>query len=304
MQQSGRAGRNVLNLGGDFDHTAKATPDQFFPGGGLDVLLRGMGAGTGAGVGGGQQASGGSYDLRSLVDSVQRNIDAANQANDSRYNQELGLWDQGKNDQLAQIKQIMGQILGAGTSPDPALKREKIRAASVGANAHNDLVSRGLGNTNLLADVDRGVADDSATRTEDIYNTTNAQQNAARSQQLNLILSTLSGYTQGKAGAIRSRSDVGPDLGQIAQLLAQAGSQGAGANNPALNSIMPLLGRPSSRRGGGPGPMVGSWNYSNGSGADGVPSQGANPAVVPQGTIAQRKPRQQRVGDWSDTVPY
>ncbi len=281
---------NPLNPTGALDHTASATPDMFFTKDQLAQLLGRFGGGTGpAGSVGGGGGGGAGGIPQSVVDSIQSRINEANAANEQRYQQGLGVIDSGKTDVVSMLKDLFGQILGAGTDTTPALAREAKRTKDVVGSATGALTARGLGNTNLLADIQRGAADDSATRQEEIYNQANQTSNAYRAQLATMLMSALQQHTQEKSGFIERRSDLPPDLGELANIWGRPGATG----NVALS------GQPLIRRGGA-APQLGGYS------TPAMTGGGMNPSTqlaLPQITLRPR-PRQ-RLGNFpSSAVDY
>jgi hypothetical protein len=214
------------------------------------------------------------------MESIQRNLDQANAANEQRYGDILGLYDSGKSQMMSAIESTFGQILNNGLNPAPALAREAKRSKQTESRAMGDLTSRGLGNSSLRADVRRGVADDSAIRQEEIYNSVNTQQNTARQSMLQAILGTLQQFTSGKAGVMERRTDEGPDLNAIAQILMQPGALGGTGGGAS-----PIAALQAGRRGGGqPLTFGGGWVRPNAGGGGGGP---VLPTSSPQ-TVRQR----------------
>lgn len=267
--------RNPFDPTGAADHVASATPDMFFTRDQLAQLLGPFGGGVGAmGTVGAPAAGGNQGGMQSVIEAVQAKIDEANAANEARYAQGLATIDSGKSEQMKMIQDIFGQILGNGTSTAPALAREDKRAKAAYGAAAGALTSRGLGNTNLLADVQRGVADDSAIRQEEIHNTSRQEQNAWQAQLGQMLMGVLQNFTKDKTGFIERRTDQGPDLNALAQIYSQPGANGF---NPIVNRGI------TGRRGNAGAPLtMGGWSMR---GTDPGSSQGGATLALPQGNL-------------------
>lgn len=195
------------------------------------IAPSGGGSGGGGGVGGGASVNGGS-----VGNQFQKYYDEANAANEGRYQQLLGL---------------SGQLSDAG------MQREQKREAQMMGRVDQHAVSAGLGNTTVLPTLERGVADDSALRQEEIAD-----------QGLKTTM-----------GIIERRTDQAPDLGLLASLASRPGATGGyGGINPygaSLGAIgSPATHHGASTRGGGSlgaalAPSQGTNDYSAGGWANG-----------------------------------
>lgn len=262
--------RNPWDPNGTNDHTIHPDARTFFGGGQVASLLGGMGGGMGGGGGMMPQGPGrlggapGVGSGNALFDSIQKSIDAANNANNQRYGQALGTVDSGKNQMMEMIKQMYGQILGGGAGaigdPTAALARNEQQRQAEGGKTQTYLADRGLGNSTIASNMLGGVDNEANIRGEEIR--TGAAKDAAgyKQQQLASMLDVLGNWAREKTGVISSKTDNGPDLGMIAQLLSQpgAGGQGTGPNNALLQMLMqrrpqtvPGLAMGSFQRGGG-----------------------------------------------------
>lgn len=210
----------------------------------------------------------------------------ANQANLQRYQQLLGHIDTlgqqvGAQGTFGQAEQLMSQIGGAARTEiqDQALK--------TAAQAEQDLITRGLGNTTMRTAAQRGVSAD----TQKALAAQSEREAAARAGLLTQRAQAEMGIGQMKAGAIEGRQDTGPDLNMFASLLqaAAAADKAAGSGkatvssgwSPALRAAMQGGG---SGGGGGGGSGGGSdWGSSGGGGTPAQPASAGYSGAAPTG---------------------
>ena len=137
----------------------------------------------------------------------------ANAANESRYQSIL----QGYGDVY---NRAMGTVAGISGQDRADLLRQYQRASAQG---DQDLINRGLSNTTVRSAVQRGFEEDLAAG--------NRRLSDARMREMIGLDTSLSGNTLNFA---ERRSDVPPDMGQLAQL-------GQGLGQAGYNSQQPLV---------------------------------------------------------------
>jgi hypothetical protein len=229
---------------------------------------------------------------REILDTYERLQDEANAANQRRYDQLLGTIRGGR-------ESTMGLLEGLGESE---LGRIDQRREQERGRAEQDLISRGLGNTTIRESVLRGVEDDAGRLrnelTEDV-----SRQKAGVEQAFTSML----------AQAIEGRTDRGPDLGAMAQLLQQAASgpdgtlhTGLSANARAGRSAFGTPSRYFNRGGGGGGGGGGAGfqpaTGSSGGSTSGFRLGGGGGSSMSTGGAQYTPPRSERGGGVSGAL--
>lgn len=227
----------------------------------------------GSGGSGNLSGSSGGIDYQKILDTYKQLQDAANQANEARYQQIIGPG--GIYDRVADLIATVGQ---------GQQERIDMGAARAGADVNQSMISRGLGNTTIRNAAQRGVQDDA---------------NRASRELAESVASQQAGVELGRAGVMERRTDQGPDAGLIAQLMmsmgqAQALSQGTGGSgggviNTGLSANAragrTATGQPfqytgsSGGGGGGSSSGGGSASYFNMGGSSGGGSSGGGSAT-------------------------
>jgi hypothetical protein len=248
-------GRSVLNPSGIFDNTLHAQPWMFFPGGALDELFPGRGTRTVGGAPGGAAGGGGAPGGFHPWDRVQSDLDAANAANEGRYQQLLGLADSGKGEELGALKTGYDTMLGAaGKGFDAERAREGQRLQGDLGGVQQSAIDRGLSNTSVRDSMERGAKDDSAMRSLSIDDAQNRQQLAVMQDYFSRMFGATQSANNRKMGIIEGRTDQGPDLGLYANLLRQPGAMGGAgpslASTPRVVRTGPSGGAPQTFGGG------------------------------------------------------
>lgn len=136
---------------------------------------------------------------------AQEALEQANNANNARYLQGLGLYD-------AQYANLEGVGASGKTRIDEAYNRAS-------ANRTQDLISRGLYGTSTGLNYERALNSDRERSYQDLYESLAGARNNVLS---------------GAAGFIERRSDVAPDLGMFAQLTSDAAASPTGGNSAGL----------------------------------------------------------------------
>ena len=197
-----------------------------------------------------------SYDK--LIEEIIAGSKKANEANEKRYT-EL----------LTHLESLTGQVTGAGGTYGQAQallenvgNEARLRIAETSgkssAQIEQDLISRGLGNSTMRANLQRAV-------TSDTNRALSAQAESEAAQKAGLLTQragaeiSLGGM---RAGAIEGRTDAGPDLGMFASLL-----QAAAANEKSQAKLVdstwggrqnqPIMGGGGGGGGGGLSPSSG-----------------------------------------------
>lgn len=154
----------------------------------------------------------GSNSLGDLAKSYQQQTDAANAANNQRYNDILGGYD---------------KALGLATSELTGLSQQNKTDTNAlydtrRGSAEQNLISRGLGNTTVRSSIDRGITTDQAAANARINDQNKLQR-----------LGALSGLQSDRLGFMERRNDAPPDISQLA-MLAQGVGQSGTPNLPTL----------------------------------------------------------------------
>lgn len=190
---------------------------------------------------------------REILDTYRNLQEEANRANQQRYNQLLGTIDTGRDT----VMDLLGDL---GESQfgriDQTRQRERGRA-------EQDLISRGLGNTTIRESVLRGVEDDAQRAQSELTEQISRQKAGAETD-----------FTRMLASAIEGRSDVGPDLAMMAQLMQQAASGPSGTLHTGLSANAragrDAFGNPMGRYSSGGGGTSGYGLTGGGSGGGGT----------------------------------
>ncbi len=142
-----------------------------------------------------------------LVGRYQQAIDKANAANESRYQQILGGYDE-----LG--KRVTGELANAGNMERKDINRQY---NSMGSDVYQRLVNRGFGNSSLLATMRMGTERERSDALARSYERA-AQMRANADMQL----------SQAKMGVMERRTDMGPDPQQLIALSQRLGRAGYG----------------------------------------------------------------------------
>lgn len=191
------------------------------PGGGS------MGGGMGGVAGGGGMGGGFSPDVSKLLTDWQAKMDQANSANEGRYQQIMGGYDQRKADMAGAGTQARADILRRGTEAESAIR--------------SNLTQRGLGNTTVVPTMQMGAQRET-------------EGNIGRLDES--LRQQGSGMAKEKLDFMERRTDEGPSYGQMLELLKTSG-QGAGSRTGGDLGGGAFGGSAS----GGSG-LSGSWNAS------------------------------------------
>lgn len=174
---------------------------------GIDPVAPGVGTTAAPAAGGGGNPEQASL-LKQLMTEMQGKMDAANTANESRYQQGLA----GYNDMLNNANTTLDSISGQ------AKKDIAQNYTNLGAQAQQNLVGRGLTGTSVPLNMNMKLASQQSGDLSRLADQT-AQQR----------LQYQTGIQGDKLGFIERRNDVGPDYGQYLDLVKQYGdATGAG----------------------------------------------------------------------------
>lgn len=135
--------------------------------------------------------------ITDIIKDVQRQFDAANAANETRYRQIVGTSDPATGQFTGGLLENMGRM----QREDNARRFEGERA-----KADQDLISSGLTNTTIRSAVRRGLLSDESRAAQNITDSVALQ----------------------RAQFVERRDDVGPDMGQFAQLVRDAAGSATG----------------------------------------------------------------------------
>lgn len=144
---------------------------------------------------------------RGLIDEFQQKADAANAANEQRYQQVLTGYDD-------LHKRAMSTLDSVGSEERRDIDR---RFNNQSAATYQTLVNRGFGNSNLPHVMSSGIERDRSSAH------TRLSDQLARTR-----LGFDSSITQGKLGVIERRHDNGPDMNQLYQIASRLGASGYG----------------------------------------------------------------------------
>lgn len=170
--------------------------------------------------------------LAGIVQQLQTAQQAANQANKRRYQQGFNLLTKGRGTARSYYDQAADQIdvMGRGATED--VERGATRALAAGRQS---LMSAGLGNTTIAANLPRGVEEDRRRAMQSVEE--------QRAQQAMGLLTQRAGAELGAsgqlAGFIGSRTDTGPDLGLYASLMQAAAAAPAAGRTAISGGIGP-----------------------------------------------------------------
>lgn len=173
-----------------------------------------------------------------LIQGLQEDRESANQANEGRYQQILGLLEERRRTAANQLNRTgqflydrIGRVSDLLSESGRGAKRDaRRRSAERGAGNVQGLIDRGLFNSTVLNALQRREGEQLGRELEDVDERVATQRagtemettgDLARFMQDRVAMEA--GLTGDKAGAIERRSDVGPDIGQYANLIAQYG---------------------------------------------------------------------------------
>ena len=163
--------------------------------------------------GGVQVLSGGGMGGGTLADQYQRAMDAANAANEARYQQILGGYDDLRS-------RVMGDMKNVGTQESKDIDREY---RNMGSDTYQRLVNRGFANSTIPATMQMGVTREKM-----------ASQARLESQLAQQRANYDTSISQGKMGVMERRTDQAPDYNQMLQLSQQLGQSGYGSGGPRM----------------------------------------------------------------------
>jgi hypothetical protein len=160
--------------------------------------------------------------ISSYIQSLQKSQDEANQANQQRYQQGLGVLSSGMDASRGAISDALSASQGIGTQA-----YNRINEGESAANAHSlqSSINRGLGNTTIQDSLYRG----NARTAEDARQGVDEQ---LANRRINLNLSKAQNERGGAgdiANFISARNDTGPDAGLLAGLVQGAASYAGNA---------------------------------------------------------------------------
>lgn len=161
-------------------------------------------------------------DLTPILRGMQQAQQQANQANLDRYNNMMGYVNSLQENLFGQggiYSQAQEQLQGVG---DAARQRVQTSQARQQANAEQDLISRGLGNTTVRSSVRRGISSD-AERAQQAIDEQVAQRQAGFLQNYG---QARAGFGQFAVDSMLSRQDQTQNMGLYLQLLQQLAAQG------------------------------------------------------------------------------
>lgn len=221
---------------------------------------------------------------------LQYQQDQAQLANEQRYEQLLQMTNSQAAGTSSALDTNLSQLEGlSGSGLASALGREQLLAQNQAGAATQNAVGRGLGNTTILDSMQRGVANDSALRTQGLYDQANSQLYNTISQygtQQQNLLNTL--FNQ-RANIIQNRTDSGPDMTAFAYLLSQAGANGGSNAGTNLGGSLNSAGGTTLQQ------LLQSLGLASGTNPTGTPATSGsptstNPTTTPLPTNAQGVP--------------
>lgn len=201
--------------------------------------------------------------VQDIITQMQEAQTGANEANLQRYQEMMGGFEglgvaagerqQQIMEQLggvgeaaeARHEQMMAQMEGLGTAGRARIQRE---TAQRQAGATQQLISRGLGSTTITSAIERGVAREGEIATQELEERVAGQKAGVIGQmqglEAQLGMQRVGAMERGgaaatqlgvqKLGAMERRTDLGPDMGQFANLIGalMSGQQGQGTQMP------------------------------------------------------------------------
>lgn len=243
---------------------------------------------TGTGAGGGAYGGLPGYNFGGntgasgqLGTNAQNDLNAANAANNARYNQALGVNANGQQSQQIALDANYGNIYNAISANQSA---ELAALASAGTTAHaqedrrlssaqgktaSGLAGRGLYNSTILDSEERGNATDSALVQNQISESADQQRLGVYTANGQQMVGALGDYAHAETSAqqygqsqleniLESKTDQGPNTGQLFNLLSQPGAlsgaaqQATGSNDP--NVLLAWIQQQLAKMNGGAGP--------------------------------------------------
>jgi hypothetical protein len=160
----------------------------------------------------------------SVLAEYRRLHEEANKANEDRYK---GILDQigATQDRVGAIyDDAQGLLADLGQTDRRRIDETRQQAM---AGSDQDLISRGLGNTTIRQSIQRGISSDAERAQQSVTEQTGRQ----RAALLQGLAGTEERSGQMLASMMERRSDIGPDMGSMLQLMQQAGqADGLGGN--------------------------------------------------------------------------
>jgi hypothetical protein len=155
-------------------------------------------------------------------DRLQELQDAANKANEERYQQLLSGSDAHKSELTGFLTGQRDKMMGyAGTWLDSAIERESRRKDELLGDMQGSLSSRGLGNTSIFDAFRLRAEDDSALRQAELHGAADRQRLGIEGDYTSAYAGGLSDANRMRLGFIHDRTDQAPDLGLYAQMFSQ-----------------------------------------------------------------------------------
>jgi hypothetical protein len=229
-------------------------------------------------------AAGGS--IQQAIADATKGQKSANKANEQRYQQGLGILQEGHTNAAGLLTQSLADIANNGVAAGNRINQQEKDASG---KAYQSSVSRGLTDTTIMDSLQRGVSRDANDARLSLEESQNSQRSGIRQQQANEQL----GGTGNIANFIAARNDVGPNLGQLASLVQGAASDATGTMRsgsvtrqsvPGFGGSSGSSGLPSSfGSGGGSSPPAYSGPLNFTKGADpgsGLPIPGVTPSSL------------------------
>lgn len=169
---------------------------------------------------------------------LQYQQDQAQLANEQRYQELLQMTNSQAAGTTSALNTNLAQLEGlSGAGLSSALGREQLLAQNQAGAATQNAVGRGLGNTTILDSMQRGVTNDSALRTQGLYDSANQQLYGTLSNYGNQQQNLMNTLFNQRANIIQNRTDTGPDMTAFAYLLAQAGANGGNVGTDLGGSL-------------------------------------------------------------------
>lgn len=159
--------------------------------------------------------SGGQFSISDAISAAQQGQNAANAANNTRYNQGLGVLTGGANQSAGFIQNAMSDLANLGDKEKRDIARQETNAQ---ASQLQSNINRGIGNTTIQNTLANGItrnANEARLNVDDMI--------ARNRSNLNLqAANNASGNANSISSFIASRNDNAPSLGEYANLVQQA----------------------------------------------------------------------------------
>lgn len=183
-------------------------------------------AGTGGGSGNYTAGGGSGGDIDDITKLLQKQQDAANKENQSRYKDLLSFNKSLQDSLVANLNTAYGPIFQNSASElNAALAREADREQRELSHTEASTYDRGIHNTTILDSLRAGVKDDSARRENELRGAQRKEDALYRAQYGDKLLGILQSIGGQRQAIVEGRTDQAPDMSAWIALLSQARNQ-------------------------------------------------------------------------------